>query len=240
MHLSGLELAIASLAVVVGATVQGSIGFGKNLVAVPVVALLEPSALPGTLILVAFPMTVVMALTERDAIDRAGFAWITVGRVPGTVLGVVIVAVLTSDALSGLIGAFVLVAVAMSVGTVTVPVNRETALGAGVASGAMGTAAAIGGPPLALLYQHHEGPVLRSTLAVSFVVGTLVSFAGLAIGGQVEAWQLLLGLSLMPALAAGLLLSRLVSPALDARWLRPAVLGFAAFTGVIALLRGVL
>ncbi|MGH9024531.1 MAG: hypothetical protein ACRDWD_00195, partial [Acidimicrobiia bacterium] len=54
VHLSGGEFAVAVAALLLGALVQGSIGFGMNLVAVPVVALVAPEALPATLILVAF------------------------------------------------------------------------------------------------------------------------------------------------------------------------------------------
>jgi uncharacterized protein len=224
--------------VTVGALVQGSVGFGANIVAVPVIAVLEPDALPATLALVVIPLVAVMAVRERHALDRRGVAWITVGRLPGTVVGAVVVAVISPDTLSVLLGAGVLLAVAMSALTASIPVNGVTATTAGFASGAMGTATSIGGPPLALLYQHHEGPVLRATLAVAFAVGTVLSLGGLAIAGAVEAWHVALASALLPGLLAGLALSRLLIHRLDRAWLRPAVLSFAAVTAVIAIARG--
>jgi uncharacterized protein len=229
---------IALAAITIGALVQGSVGFGANIVAVPVIAVLEPDALPATLALVVIPLVAVMAVRERHAVDRAGVTWMTVGRVPGTVVGATVVAVISADTLSVLLGAGVLLAVAMSTFTATIPVNRVTATTAGFASGAMGTATAIGGPPLALLYQHHEGPVLRATLAVAFAVGTVLSLVGLAIAGAIEAWHVVLAIALVPGLLAGLALSRLLVHRLDRAWLRPAVLGFAAATAVIAIIRG--
>jgi hypothetical protein len=108
------------------------------------------------------------------------------------------------DTLSVLLGGGVLLAVAMSTLTASIPVNRVTATTAGFASGAMGTATSIGGPPLALLYQHHEGPVLRATLSVAFAVGTVLSLTGLAIAGAIEPWHVVLASALLPGLLAGL------------------------------------
>ena len=229
---------IALAAITIGALVQGSVGFGANIVAVPVIALFEPDALPATLALVVIPLVAAMAVRERHAVDRAGVTWITVGRVPGTVVGAAVVAVISADTLSVLLGAGVLLAVVMSALTTTIPVNRVTATSAGFASGAMGTATAIGGPPLALLYQHHEGPVLRATLAVSFAIGTVLSLVGLAIAGAIKPWHVLLALALVPGLLTGLALSRLLVHRLDRAWLRPAVLTFAAVTALIAIVRG--
>jgi uncharacterized protein len=224
--------------VTIGAVVQGSVGFGANIVAVPVIAVLEPDALPATLALVVIPLVAVMAIRERHALDRRGVTWITVGRIPGTIVGAVVVAVISPDTLSVLLGGGVLLAVAMSTLTASIPVNRVTATTAGFASGAMGTATSIGGPPLALLYQHHEGPVLRATLAVAFAVGTVLSLTGLAIAGAIEPWHVVLASALLPGLLAGLAVSRLLVDRLDRAWLRPAVLCFAAATAVIAIIRG--
>ncbi len=239
MHLSGPELAVAVVAVVVGALVQGSIGFGINLVTVPVVALIEPEALPATLIFLALPLAVGMLVHEGDHVDRSGVAWLMLGRLPGTALGAWIVTVLPADRLSSLIGALVLVAVATSVASPPVAVTRVTATAVGFASGAMGTASSIGGPPVALLYQHHPGPVLRSTGAAVFTLGIVLSGLALAVAGEVAWWHLGLAALLSPAVAAGLVLARLLGDRLDGRWLRPLVLGFAAAAGAMAIYRGV-
>jgi uncharacterized membrane protein YfcA len=239
IHLSAVEFMLVALAVGVGALVQGSIGFGSNLVAVPVLALANPEALPATLTLVVVPLVVAMAARERHAVDRAGVTWITLGRLPGTALGAWVVVVVSGTTLSVLLGASVLLAVALTAFTGPVPVNRATTTTAGFASGVMGTATSIGGPPMALLYQHHEGPVLRSTLAWAFAFGTTLSLAGLLIGGAVHLWHVALAVALVPALFAGLALSRTVVGRLEGRWLRPAVLAFAAAPAVLAIVRGV-
>jgi uncharacterized membrane protein YfcA len=108
-------------------------------------------------------------------------------------------------------------------------------MAAGLVSGVTGTSAGIGGPPLALLYQHHPGPTMRSTLAVSFMFGTMLSLVTLGIARQVGVEQLLFGVGLAPVVVAGSIAGRRLHGLLDQGWLRPAVLVFAAITAATAL-----
>src|SRR3546814_18381487 len=115
------------------------------------------------------------------------------------------------------------------------PVRPSTQLVAGVVSGVTGTAAGIGGPPLALLYQHRPGSTIRSTLAAAFLVGTALSLATLAVAGEVGASQVLLGLGLAPLVVVGSVTGRRFHDWLDQGWLRPGVLVFAAAAAVTVL-----
>lgn len=226
------------LAAGLGATVQGTIGFGAALVAVPVLSLVVPEAIPVVVIVWAAPLVVAMAVRERQGVDWPGVGWITLGRLPGTVVGVWVVSSVASDTLSVLAGFAVLLAVFTSLVATAVPLTRTTRAATGFASGVMGTATSIGGPPVALLYQRHQGPVLRSTLAVTFVAGISISLIGLASAGAIEAWHVLLALALLPGQALGLAASRPVSRYVDARWLRPAVIVFVTVTAASAIGRG--
>ena len=234
------ETALVLLAVTLGALVQGSIGFGFALIAAPTLTLLRPDALPATLLLIAVPMTALMAMRERAAIDVPGFLHALGGRVLGTLAGAGLLLVVPAGYLSVLIGAIILVAVATSAVSPEVEVRRATSVGAGFASGVMGTAAAVGGPPMALLYKDRPGAELRSTLAASFVVGSVLSLIALAASGKVEAWHALLALQLFPGMLLGLLLSRYTLRLVDRGWMRAAVLGFAATAGAVAVVKGLI
>ena len=233
-----LDLLLALLAVFAGAVIQGSIGFGFSLTAVPTLALVRPEAVPVTLLCLAIPMTGFMALNERRAINLPAFAWITGGRIPGTVIGAGLLAIVPDNALARFLGIFIIAAVATSFVGPSFSPTRIAQLSGGVASGIMSTSAALGGPPLALVNQRSSGPKLRSTLALSFLVGVFMSLTVLAITGNVALWHLILALKLLPALVLGLLSSRWIAGLLDERWLRPAVLGFAAFAGLLVLVLG--
>jgi uncharacterized protein len=238
-HLSLGEYALILVAAAVGATVQSSIGFGASLVAVPVVALFVPEAMPTTAVVWSMPLVAAVMIRERAAIDLPGLRWMTIGRVPGAAVGAWVVTAVAVDTLSVLTGVAVLLAVMVSVLGVGLVITPTTSTSAGFASGLMGTSTGIDGPPMALLYQHHEGPVMRSTLGAAFVLGQVISLTGLAVTRTVEGWQLLLALTLVPGQVAGLLASRWLIGRLDGRWLRPAVLIFAAVTASAAVVRGV-
>src|SRR5262245_48465956 len=180
-----------------------------------------------------------MAWREWHGVDWHGLGWIVLGRVPGTVVGVVIVALVSGDLLATLAGSAVLAGVALSLLPRHVSVNRETATTAGATAGVLGTTAAIDGPPLALLYQRHPGPTIRATLACAFLVGAVMSFAALAAAGEIHGWQLLLALALAPALLVGLAGSTLVTRWIGERSLRPAVLILVTIAGIAAIVRGV-
>jgi len=240
MDLSPLQIAAVIAAVFLGATVQGSIGFGMNLVAVPVVAIIDPTALPATLVLAGLPISALMVLREHHAVDRRGVGWIVVGRVPGTLLGAWAVTVASRPMLSVLLGSSVLAAVAMTARARPISITASTSAAAGFVSGTMATAAAIGGPPLALLYQHRDGRTMRSTLAATFLFGTSFSITALAVAGAVAWRHVWIAMALTPGIACGLALSTRLAAKVDTTWLRPAVLTFATLAGALAILNGIL
>src|SRR5215213_3083838 len=61
-------VAVLAVAVAAGAVIQGSIGFGYALVAVPAMVLLLPWAVPVTRLFLALPMTLLMSAREWRSI----------------------------------------------------------------------------------------------------------------------------------------------------------------------------
>jgi uncharacterized membrane protein YfcA len=231
-------IVIVSFAVAMGAVIQGSIGFGYALLAVPALALLLPWAVPVTPLLLALPMTTLMSAREWHSIDFGGFLLITAGRLLGTIAGVGLLVFVPKGSLSTLMGLLILAAALASFFKPSFEVRNGTRLTGGVASGVVGTVAALGGTPLALVYQDRSGAELRSTLSVSFVVGIAMSLVGLGLAGKVEGRHFVLAMELLPGLLLGLWASRWVVERLEARWLRPVVLIFAAIAGAVIVLLG--
>jgi uncharacterized protein len=227
--------AIIAVVVVVGATIQGGIGFGMNVVAVPVVALVAPEALPVAAIVFGIPISIVMTRHERASVDRPGLTRLIAGRIPGSVVGAWIVTVVSVAGLQLLVGAMVLAFAVASVVAPPIPVVRSTQLVTGVVSGVTGTAVGIGGPPVALLYQHRSGPVVRATLAATFLVGTVLSLTTLLLTGSIGREGLVVGLACAPLVVAGTLLGRGLHDLLDRGWLRPAVIGFSVVSALLVL-----
>ncbi|MGF1645964.1 MAG: TSUP family transporter, partial [Kineosporiaceae bacterium] len=116
MDLPALSVVVPCLlAVVVGALVQGALGFGLALVAVPVLAWLAPSTVPVGILVAVLPLVVVAALRERADIDVRGMAVALVGRVPGGAAGAAAVALLPVRGLQLAVAATVLAAVGLVV-----------------------------------------------------------------------------------------------------------------------------
>ncbi len=119
-----------------------------------------------------------------------------------------------------------------------VPVTGPSSTAAGFVSNTFGTAVAIGGPPVALLFQHHPGPTTRATLGAFFTASVVLSIVAYALAGKLHVEQLVFALALLPALAVGMWASRHLHPFVDGGWLRPAVLVVSAIAGGTAIAHG--
>lgn len=233
-------LLLAGLVLLLGAVVQGAVGYGMNLLAAPALALLDPTLVPVPLLLVSTVHAVMAMLREHHHADWRGVVWGMSGRLPGTALGVAIVALLPPGPFSIAVGTAVLVCVLLSLTTWHPRPHPQALLIGGFASGTFGTAATIGGPPMALLYQHATGPTIRATLAVYFAAGSLLSVGALAVGGQVHGEPLTKAGLLLPFLLAGFLLSNPLRKLIDGKWLRPAVLTVASASATVLIARSLL
>ncbi|NJQ15705.1 sulfite exporter TauE/SafE family protein [Streptomyces bohaiensis] len=230
-------LLIAGTAVFAGALVQGTVGLGLGLLAAPVVAIADPSLMPGSM-LVASMVTPLMTLwSEGRHVDWRGLAWGLPPRIPGSILGAWLVAVLEPRLLGLVVGVMVLLAVAATISAVTVRVTPVSLMSAGMVSGVTGTATSIGGPPLALLYQHSPGPTVRATLGAYFVIGAAISLATLQLGGQLTGEQLIAGAALIPFVVAGYFVSIPVRRRWGAGGIRAALLGVVSLSGVVLIVR---
>ncbi len=232
--------AVLALGVMVGAVVQGLVGLGVGLVAAPLVALLAPDLMPTSLLVVALSMPVVTLLHDHHDIDWRGLCWSLPARLPGTALGVWLVAVVSDRSLGVVVGLMVLVGVVLTYRTVEVPINRLTLAGAGFLSGVTGTATSVGGPPIAVLYQRRPAHQIRSTLAVYFLLGAVLSIAGLALAGAIEARQIWFALLWLPGLLVGASLAQVVRRFIDPASIRLGVLAVCAASAVALLVRSLL
>jgi uncharacterized membrane protein YfcA len=238
MHVGPPEYLVAAAAVLVGSVVQGSVGMGLNMLAAPFVALVVPEALPAALVLLAFPLAIATLVREHHALDRLALPWMLAGALPGTAVGLVVVHAADVSALAVIVGATTLSGVLVSVLSPPIPTTRATALTAGFASNLFGTASAVGGPPVALLFQHRTGPTARATLGAFFATSAALSLVGYAATAAMDLDQALFALSLAPVMLFGLWTSRHFHVHVDRGWLRPAVLVLSVIAGSAALVRG--
>jgi uncharacterized membrane protein YfcA len=222
-----------------GSTLQGSIGFGLGLIGVPLLVLIDPAFVPGPLLLSALMLTLLITYREHSSIDVKGITWAISGRVAGAMLGILLLKAIPSKDLSLLFGAMVLFAVLISMGGITLSITPSNLFGAGTVSGFMGTTSAIGGAPMALLYQKQKGPSLRGNLSSIFIFGTMISLASLAIIGRFRMHELQMTCVLIPGVFLGFALSSHTLKFLDKGFIRPAVLIASAASAALVILKSV-
>lgn len=232
-----VDIGVVALCVAVGGLLQGSVGFGFGAFAAPLLAIVDMRLVPGPLLVTALGITLLVAWRERHGLHLAEVGWAVGGRVPGTALGAVAVAMLPTRGLVIVLALTVLFAVGVSLTTVRVARTSRSLLAAGVASGAMGTATSVGAPPMALLYQDAPGATLRGTLSGFSLLGAAGSLVGLWLVGALGRAEVRAGLLMVPPMLVGYALSAVVARRLDRGWTRPAVLVLCAASSLFLLVR---
>lgn len=239
-QLSITGFVVVALAIFFASAMQASIGFGMGMLAAPIVAIVDPGLIPATLIMLAVVVSVLVLVRDRTSLDLSGAGWALTGRLPGSAVGALLLVLLPERGLAILLALVVLGGVALtSFGWVPLP-HRRNLMVAGAASGILGTATSIGGPPMALVWQRNTGAELRSTMSCFFLVGSLISLAVLAVAGAVDTHTATLFVFLAPATILGFLLSRVVNRVLDRRRLRIVAITVSAVGALVLVAQQVL
>lgn len=229
--------AIVALTILIATFVQGSTGMGFAMISAPVLGLLQPSLIPVLLLVLMLPLNGYVAWREREHLDWRGLNWISVGRFGGTFIGLWILLLVSQQQLALLIGWATLAAAVVALLAPAFDPNRSGLTAVGFVTGITETSTGIGGPPLALAYQHKSGPVLRSTVASCFLVGEVISLIVLGFGGELELHTFMLSAALLPVVALGAFASKFVHHRLDGPIVRYLVLGFAIISGIAVILQ---
>ncbi len=236
--MSVLAFTVLAVVVAIAALVQGTSGMGFALVVTPALGIVQPGLLPVTVLALMIPLNTYIATRERRAVDWGGARWVSAGRLVGTAGGFAVLVAVPASALNLLIGAATVLAVLVSLAAPTFTPGRHAQISAGAVTGVTETATGVGGPPLVLLYQHRAAPVLRSTVALCFLAGEIVSLLVLLTADRIDADQIRTTALLLPAVGLGALASHHLHHRVGGPYLRTGVLTFALISGTALLLKG--
>ena len=184
LGVSWVALLLALLAMALGGVIQASVGLGFALIAIPLIALIEPAFIPGPIILAGMVMVVLIAGRNWSTIDRGEIAIGVGGLAAGTVLGAAGLWLIPPAWSRPAFGLMIIVAVVVSLAAPPLRLTRANLLAAGAASGVMGTMVGLHGPPLGLVYQYEDPARARVMLSTFFIPATLISLAALALLGR--------------------------------------------------------
>ena len=233
-------LLVSGIAVVLGALVQSGVGLGLGVVAAPVVTLLDPALMPGSMLVAGAFLPVLILAREASHTDWPGVSWALAGRVVGTAGGIWLLTTVPVQALGILVGVAVLAVIAAGSLGLELPRNHWTLLGAGVVSGTTGTATSIGGPPVALLYQREHGARVRATLSLFLFAGNSLAIAALAVTGHMTARDVEAGLIFLACAGVGLVAAARFRRFIDAGRIRAALLVTASASAIILIAHSLL
>ena len=238
--LTPTDLALALLIVTFAAALQSAVGFGLALVAAPFLLMIDPRLIPGPLVLASLALTGLTAYRDRAHIDLQGMGTALVGRVVGTMLAAAFLAFASTFFFDLAFGVLVMAAAVLSGAGLHFSANRTSTLVAGGASGLMGTISSIGGPPMALIYQHSSSGTLRGTLAGYFAAGTALTLIALWWVGRFGEDEVLLGLLLTPGTVVGFGLGHLSRGLIREPIIRPLIVGLSFLSGLFVLVRALI
>lgn len=230
-----LALAVAGL----GAVIQGSIGMGGNLVAAPLLLVIEPRFVPVPLLMAAVSRSAWVARRDRSSADWHGVRRLLAGRVPGTVAAALLIGLAPRRTFTVVFEVLILGAVALSA---RAPTTRRTGVmltATGLITGFMATLTSVGGGLTGLIYKDAGAPTLRGTVAAAGAIGGVMSLVALGAVGRLTPSALLLGVLLLPSIL-GVPASSAIVRRIGVRTLRPLVLSVVAATAVSGLLRALL
>lgn len=228
-----------TLLVVCGAFLQSLIGIGFVMLVAPFLVLHNPAFVPVPMLLIGTFLPLLILWRDRSAINFTGIKAAVVGRIFGSMLAVWVITIISQSTFMLIFGGLVIVTVLLSVHKFNI---HPTAVSVGIAgffSGLMGTLAALGGPPMAIVYQHERGDVIRATLSGFFVLGTLLSLSFLGLAGKVGMNDFKLFALMIPGVLIGFYLSRYAVDFIDRNYMRTALLSVSFLAGILVIIKAV-
>lgn len=237
MPIETTDLVISVVITFLAAIVQGTVGLGFAVASVPLLSIVDPRLAPVPQLLVSIPLAMMMAYRERQHVDFKGLSWILAGRIPGALLGLVLLKAASESAISLLIAASVLIAVGGLASGVVLTRSRHVDFITGTFAGISALVSSIGGPPMALLFQKEKGATVRASLGALFTVGLLITLVTRILAGEISVLDVKIAAILLPAMGLGFWTSTRISGRLDESKVRPAILILSAAAAVALVIR---
>lgn len=233
-----LDIILVNLILLLGAVVQGVVGYGIALVCAPLLFLIDPTYIPAPMIMASMLLNFLLMHRERRALKFGDITWASLGNVFGVACAAMVLLYVAGDKFSLVFGALILFAVILSLSGYKPKITPGSSVIAGFASGFMGTCTSVGGPPVALLYQSASIQVIRANLPAFFFFSSILALAALAATGHLTKPDIRAFLTGVPGIFLGFYISHHAKGWLGNMPLRPAILGIAAISASWAIVDG--
>ncbi|WAJ69119.1 sulfite exporter TauE/SafE family protein [Catenovulum adriaticum] len=233
-----IELIIlVNVIVLLGSLIQGVVGYGIGMFCAPLLFMINPEFVPGPMVLISTVMTVIMLIRDKSDLKVDQVSWTMLGGFFGVVIAGVILNMVSVKQFQIVFGSLILLAVIISIIGYSPKINKLTTTLAGYLSGFMGTLTAVGGPPVALLYQNVKAAQLKANLAAFFLFLNIVIVSTLLWINKLSFEHLYLFIIAIPGLILGFYLSSIASKYVGPAQLRYFILSFSALSGLGTIIK---
>ncbi len=232
-----LEVIFIAVLLFVSSAVQGVLGFGFAVIASPIIVQINPNLVPQLLALLGLPIALRVFFREKDGVDLSKVKPLIVGRLVGGPIGLLLLLNLSEKYLSIAVGVIVLVAGLGSFFGWVINRNNLNSFLAGTFSGIFGMVAAVGGPPVALLYRNTKSEEFRPSLNSVFSIGILITLSLLLLSGNLFMDHLLLFVLFLPFVLIGVRVSSSIFSKFSDSFIATSVTYFSVLSGLYVILR---
>lgn len=237
MEFTLYTIILINIIVLLGSLLQGLVGYGVGMFCAPLLFLISPTLVPAPLILISTVITIIMMVRDRSHLQFDQVSWAMSGGFIGVILAGLILNIASKDQFELAFGVLILMGVFISILGFKPKVNKKTNIIIGLISGFMGTITAVGGPPMALLYQHGNIKNIKANLTAFFLFLNIVALITLTLIGQITFNTLIIVVLTFPGIVIGMYISTKAHHIVKAHLIRGWILALSAITSVIAIVR---
>ena len=204
------DIVLANAAVMVGAAIQATVGFGMNLIALPLLMSLSDRYIPAPLLVAHLLLVVCLSSLEWRMVDPRVLGAALAGAIPGTIAGMIAIAAMTRTMFVVFTAIVLIAGIVVTALRVRIEASPFAVAIAGALSGLCGTTTSVNGPPLAVIMVRSSSlAAIRATLAVFLLLSTVFSLVALYFAGRVDGQTFAISAWLIPGTLAGLGIARL-------------------------------
>ena len=233
------ELLLCCGVVMIAAMLQISVGMGFGMLAAPLIALIKPEIVPGSILIMGLVVAFSGAWRERENISNVELKLGIGGRIIGSALAFVILLLIpTVEVFMILFGAVMLAAVLLTASRMKLSFNNRSLFNLSILSGLMGTITAVGAPPMAIIYHDRLPKIVRPTLNAFFGAGSVLGLISLSISGWLSISDLIAAAFFLPAMFVGILVAEPLK-SIPATWLSRILLLLSAIASLLLVIRGI-
>tara|TARA_Y100000590_G_scaffold470718_1_gene668382 strand:+ start:9571 stop:10320 length:750 start_codon:yes stop_codon:yes gene_type:complete len=233
------QLIIAFFIVFIASTAQSVFGMGWGMIAAPLLALLNPSLIPGTIVFLGFFAALYPSIKYYKDVDWYIFKPAIIGRIVGSIIaGWITAYIVASGKIEIVLGCVLLVSIFISVFSIKkIKQNARNHFIAGGISGVLGTIVGVGGTPMGIIYQNENPVMVRANNNLFFTIGSISSVFILLLAGVMKSYHIIYGFLLLPPLFTASFTAKYFIK-YGNRILKPYILSICTISSIILMLRG--